>query len=407
MNKHNLPQCALQNNRKTIMILAGYYLPGFKGGGHIPAISNIVDHLSNEYNFLVIAKERDLGDKVAYSGIVPGIWEKCGVAFVQYMEVNIYYYWEILKLLRNERYSLLYLNSYFSIPFTFFPLLLKKLGIIPRTAVVLAPRGNFSPGAYELKRHKKEIYHRVVRFLGLFSAIYWQASSAEEAQLIQAKYNDSKVIIASELPTKIVPDPEICGKRYANEKVCRFVFISRISPKKNLVYALEVLGQVRETISFTIFGPIEDEKYWAECLVLIKRMPPNITVNYEGALSPDQVHATLSKFDAFLFPTRGENFGYVILEALTAGCIPIISDQTPWRDLAKKKIGWDIPLNQQSMFIEVIENLVRLDNKSRSLMRDAARRYAIEYSCNGQIVEKTRIMFQRVLESYDKKSRSY
>ena len=30
-----------------------------------------------------------------------------------------------------------------------------------------------------------------------------------------------------------------------------------------------------------------------------------------------------------------KNYGHVIFEALAGGCIPIISDQTPWNDIEK------------------------------------------------------------------------
>ena len=37
-----------------------------------------------------------------------------------------------------------------------------------------------------------------------------------------------------------------------------------------------------------------------------------------------------SEYDAFVFPTRGENFGHVIAESLSASCPVVCTDQTPW-----------------------------------------------------------------------------
>ena len=54
----------------------------------------------------------------------------------------------------------------------------------------------------------------------------------------------------------------------------------------------------------------------------------------------------LGKHHVFLFPTLGENFGQVILEAMTAGCAILISDATPWRGLQEKGYGWELPLAQ-------------------------------------------------------------
>jgi glycosyltransferase involved in cell wall biosynthesis len=41
------------------------------------------------------------------------------------------------------------------------------------------------------------------------------------------------------------------------------------------------------------------------------------------------------EYDFFVLPTIGENFGYVFLEALAAGCPLITSDRTPWTTLRK------------------------------------------------------------------------
>ena len=52
----------------------------------------------------------------------------------------------------------------------------------------------------------------------------------------------------------------------------------------------------------------------------------------------------LFEYHFFILPTLGENFGHVFIEALAAGCPLIISNRTPWLELEKKGIGWDIPL---------------------------------------------------------------
>ena len=44
----------------------------------------------------------------------------------------------------------------------------------------------------------------------------------------------------------------------------------------------------------------------------------------------NQVISTFGLYDAFVFPTLGENFGHVIAESLASSCPVICSDQTPW-----------------------------------------------------------------------------
>ena len=64
-------------------------------------------------------------------------------------------------------------------------------------------------------------------------------------------------------------------------------------------------------------------------------MPPNARVTYHGEVRPEQVRDTFAGYDAFVFPTRGENFGHVIAESLSVSCPVVCSAETPWTDVLK------------------------------------------------------------------------
>lgn len=72
---------------------------------------------------------------------------------------------------------------------------------------------------------------------------------------------------------------------------------------------------------------------------------------------------TLANYDVFLFPTFGENFGHVISESLIAGCLPIISNTTPWTDLDEHKCGNVISLDCMNDFVECLESYIAMDEK--------------------------------------------
>ena len=50
---------------RTIAILCGRYLPGYKDGGPLRTIGNICDCLGTEYRFKIITNDRDHGDTIA------------------------------------------------------------------------------------------------------------------------------------------------------------------------------------------------------------------------------------------------------------------------------------------------------------------------------------------------------
>lgn len=92
-------------------------------------------------------------------------------------------------------------------------------------------------------------------------------------------------------------------------------------------------------------------------------LPESISVSYRGEIRPENVIDIFSHYDVFLFPSKGENFGHVIYEALAAGCIPIISDTTPWTTLDREKCGAVVKLDDLSRFQKEMHMLCRLSNK--------------------------------------------
>ena len=46
------------------------------------------------------------------------------------------------------------------------------------------------------------------------------------------------------------------------------------------------------------------------------------------------------------------NSGHGIQEALSAGYVALISDQTPWQDLEESGVGAAIPLDQPRRFVD-------------------------------------------------------
>ena len=65
------------------------------------------------------------------------------------------------------------------------------------------------------------------------------------------------------------------------------------------------------------------------------------------------------KNDLFFFPTKNENFGHVIIEALQAGLPVVTSDRTPWNVIASMKIGACLPLANTTSFSDRINEITK------------------------------------------------
>lgn len=349
----------------SILIFTGYYLPGYKGGGPIKTIKNLVENV-DDFSFRIITNDRDLGGQHPYSNVTPGSWNELSTYKVYYVEPRLKGISQIIKIILNKSNNhLIYVNSFFSIKFSLIPVLLGK---IFNQNIIVGPRGEFSEGALKLKATKKNVFIKFYRLLNLSNGIVFQASSKYEAQ-------DIKRVLGSKVDIFIAED--IGAQEFVesipirDSKVKKSVFISRISPMKNLSLALEALKKVQKPLIYDIYGPIEDRIYWQKCQSIIADLPVNITVQYKGELLPEQVVPTLSLYDFFFMPTKGENYGHVITEALCAGLPLVISNTTPWRNLESLGIGWDLPLDNLDSFSKTIDKLIEMSDDELRQMRES------------------------------------
>ena len=176
----------------------------------------------------------------------------------------------------------------------------------------------------------------------------------------------------------------------------KIVFISRMTREKNLDGALRILRDVKSPVVFDIIGPREDKRYWAECEALMKALPSNVQAAYKGSIPPDQVFDTLSRYDLFLFPSHGENYGHVIAESISVGTRVLVNQFTPWRDLESEGLGWDLDLVTPRRFVEVIEGTAAESPTDKRVARDRARTSALARLSNPGALEENRALFARI-----------
>ena len=130
----------------------------------------------------------------------------------------------------------------------------------------------------------------------------------------------------------------------------------------------------------------------------IEVLPPNIQVVYKGPVENSEVVSVLATNDLFLLPTRGENFGHVIHEALRAGLVLLISDKTPWNNLCEKGIGWDLPLEKIDSFVNKIEEVAKFSDLERKAFSKRARIVANEVGGNVENIKANRNLFINLLK---------
>ncbi len=338
---------------KILMIMPGFF-PGKKYGGPPVSIDNFCSLMIGHEKY-IITSNHDMGDKEPYMNISEG-WNyrpNVNIKYVSDKEFNNNVFEEAIKEIKPD---VVYLQSLFAASSTLPSLILAKKYHIP---VVLAPRGELCKGAFN-KKYKKLPYIWLLRMLGLLKHVTIQSTSEEET-CEAAKFlhiNKSRIQLLTNIPS--IPSKEAVHET-KQVGTLKIVFLSRLVSKKNLHSAISYIKGVKGNIEFNIYGPKENQHYWMKCQELIDGLPSNINVNYCGLVSHSEVHDIFAHHDAFLFPTFSENYGHVIAEALQNGCIPVISDQTPWTDINQANAGWAISLDEENKFLSALNSLAQAD----------------------------------------------
>ena len=380
-----------------ILVFADYYLPGFKAGGPIRSLANIVERLGDVFTFRVVTRDRDHGDTQPYAGIEPNTWHSIGKAKVLHLSHDRRSARTVRSLIADGHSRVVYLNSLFSPVFTIQTMALRRAGVLPRIPFIVAPRGEFSPSALQLKRTKKASYLALARAMGLYKDVLWQASSAAEERDIRRWCGAAASVF-------VVPNVAVAnaGRVEGAREVKRpgqikIVFVSRVDRMKNLDAALQMLSKVIGRIEFNIYGPISDQAYWNTCAKTISALPSTVSVHYHGAIGQERVAEVLSANHLFLMPSLGESYGHAIVEALSAGCPVLISDRTPWRGLEAKQVGWDIALERSDLFHRVLQTCIDMDDATYQRWSDNARAYATSLVDQDVGTRMIHTLFERAL----------
>ena len=383
---------------KKILVFCDYYRPSLKAGGGMWTVANLVDRFCDRYEFHIVTRNYDSpGDTTPYTSVRTGEWNEMGNAKVYYAAASDLTAANCAALATTVGPDVVFLNSVFSTPVVKF-LVARRKGQTPDCGVVLAPCGELSEGALQSKSLKKKGYLVIAKATGLYRDVIWKASTELESVEIQRVFgNHISPVVAPDLtPQTILPQFEVAQKPPKTAGSVRFVFHSRIVPKKNLAFALRLFQEITDGgVILDIVGPIEDNEYWRECEKLISEMPPNVTVNVLGGVDYPTGLQKLVDDHFFILPTLNENFGYVFIESLAAGTPILISDQTVWGSVSEHNVGWVSSLSEHHKWIDAIRRCIAMDQSEFIEMSSRARNFAVTWLADSEYENAT----ARVIEA--------
>ncbi|MEX2597914.1 MAG: glycosyltransferase, partial [Salibacteraceae bacterium] len=249
-------------------------------------------------------------DEKPFSNVILNDWRSCDGVKIFYATKSEEKK-QIRKSIASEKFDIIYLNSFFSFPFAIYPLMI-ALRYNQLTKVVLAPRGMLGEGALKFKKVKKQLFIWGFKIIGIQNRIRFHATDRFESLSIK-KALGQKVEI---LEVKNIPVQVIESEKPKFDLENAFIFASRISPKKNLLWLIERFERIASDSFLNIYGEADDIDYIDVCRSLIKTE----RIVLHGAIPPDELRVVFEKSGFFVLPTHNENFGHAIIEAKAAGC---------------------------------------------------------------------------------------
>ncbi|HEY8734463.1 MAG TPA: glycosyltransferase, partial [Puia sp.] len=209
-------------------------------------------------------------------------------------------------------------------------------------------------GALQFKTMKKKLFISMLNIMGVPQKIRFHATDEQEKKDILRYFPKAESIseipnFASPLPAEIKSIEKLPGS-------LRAVYVSRIIPKKNLVFFLRLLSRLPEDVQmqFDIYGEVEDTAYWDQAKQIIAALPGNIVVKEHGAIPHTEVNAVLEASHIFVLPSLAENYGHAIFESWSVARPCMISDKTPWHQLQKQLVGWDLSLDNEQLWLNAL-----------------------------------------------------
>lgn len=358
-------------------------MPGFKAGGPVQSLANLIVTLGNEYQFFVVTSAFDVGDIEPYKNIQLNSWNELKV---EQDTINVFYaakkidYINYHQRLKEISADYIFFNCMYSYRFFLFPLLNKNKLFAASQKLIISPRGVLQHGSLAVKSLKKMIYLFLLRKSKLLLGCYWHAAAKSESDAI-IKYfgKNCKIEIIGNVPK--VPLQFIAAST-KQAGVLRLIHLSLITPVKNIKQLIQICKSCNQSIIVDVYGPVKDADYWNTCIEEMKQLPNNVVVEYKGDLQPSLVQATISKYDALILLTKGENFGHALFESLSVGRPIITSFFTPWINLQQKKAGWNVDIDDPKQIPVLLDQLALMDGVLWTQYCDNAHKLAKDYFYN-------------------------
>jgi len=252
---------------------------------------------------------------------------------------------------------------------------------------IISPRGMLTPWSLHFHWIRKRLAWAVYQKRDLLSARVLHATSNDEAQVFRnLGFKQPIAVIPNgvELPRlrasatwpASATGPNLAGKDPGPQgdppltprsALCTALFLSRIHPKKGLLDLVEAWATVRPRGWRMVVAGGDENGHRTEVETAIRDRGLANQFEFIGEVGDDKKWEVYRQANLFILPSKSENFGIVIAEALACGLPVITTRATPWEELETQHCGWWVETGPAPL-ADALRQATGLSNAERQQM---------------------------------------
>lgn len=244
--------------------------------------------------------------------------------------------------------------------------------------VIWSPRGEFTESAIGGRKTKLVFFKLIKTLVGKY-VIFHGTSQDEECCI--------KQILGESVQTTIIPNYMEIPERQERKAIDSpyFLFLGRIAPIKaieNLIKGASLSSLfLQSNVLLKIAGGVEDQfrNYYEKLQELVKETGLQDKVEFIGGVSGTTKYQTYCDAKFLFLVSKSENFGNVVIEALSQGTPVVASHGTPWEDLIENHAGYWIE-NSPEEISATIDRILSLSPEAYNQYREGALAYAEKFN---------------------------
>ncbi len=212
--------------------------------------------------------------------------------------------------------------------------------------LVISPRGMMSDWAWHHRRWKKRLANVLIHPGALARAHGWHATSEAEATDIRRRGFPQPTCVAAN-GVDAPASEEMARAHETWAQLCPpaaqrpvALFYSRFHPKKRLQELIDLWLDLSPKDWLLLVAGIPEAYSLAELQDGLRHRAAGERIAVVDARNRPPPYGLAS---LFLLPSHSENFGMVVAEAMAWGVPVLVTDTTPWAEVAAENVGWCVP----------------------------------------------------------------